>query len=311
MTHEALTLGTICANLQLPCPQGQEGQTITGVATLQEAGPEDLSFLSNPKYVDQANASKAGAIFVGEKMELTNTTAAIVRAKDPYLSFALHLRFIEGKLSETKGQHPSAIIDPKAQVHPTAIVEVGAIIEEGAVVGAHSRIGIGAKILHGCIIGEHTTIKAGAVIGSEGFGFAPDQQGHYHRIPQLGIVRIENNVSIGTNTTVDRAALGETVIEEGAKIDNLCMIAHNVRIGAHTVMAAQTGIAGSTTVGKHCMIGGQVGIIGHLTIGDHVKIYAQTGVMHDVPSNKTIFGSPALEHRHFLKSFAAFKKQGE
>jgi UDP-3-O-[3-hydroxymyristoyl] glucosamine N-acyltransferase len=311
MTHEVLTLGAICANLQLTCPKGQEDQAITGVATLQEAGPEDLSFLSNPKYVDQANASKAGAIFVGEKVELTNTTATIVRAEDPYLSFALHLRFIEGKFSEAQGQHPSAIIDPKAQVHPTAIVEAGAIIEAGAVVGAHSLIGIGAKILHGCIVGEHTTIKAGAVIGSEGFGFAPDQQGHYHRIPQLGIVRIENNVSIGANTTVDRAALGETIIEEGAKIDNLCMIAHNVRIGAHTVMAAQTGIAGSTTVGKHCMIGGQVGIIGHLTIGDHVKIYAQTGVMHDVPSNRTIFGSPALEHRHFLKSFAAFKKQGE
>ena len=311
MTHEALTLGAICANLQLTCPKEQEDRAITGVATLHEAGPEDLSFLSNPKYTDQANASKAGAIFVGEKVELNNTTATIVRAKDPYLSFALHLRFIEGKFSEAKGQHPSAIIDPKAQVHPTAIVEAGAIIEEGAVIGAHSRIGIGTKILHGCIIGEHTTIKAGAVIGSEGFGFAPDQQGHYHRIPQLGIVRIENNVSIGANTTVDRAALGETVIEEGAKIDNLCMIAHNVRIGAHTVMAAQTGIAGSTTVGKHCMIGGQVGIIGHLTIGDHVKIYAQTGVMHDVPSNRTIFGSPALEHRHFLKSFAAFKKQGE
>ena len=309
MIHEALTLGAICANLQLPCPQGQKDQVITGVTTLQEAGPEDLSFLSNPKYVDQANASKAGAIFVGEKVELTNTTTTIVRAKDPYLSFALHLRFIEGKFSETKGQHPSAIIDTKAEVHATAIIEAGAIIEEGVVIGAHSRIGSGAKILHGCVIGEHTTIKAGAVIGSE--GFASDQQGHYHRIPQLGIVRIENNVSIGANTTVDRAALGETVIEEGAKIDNLCMIAHNVRVGAHTVMAAQTGIAGSTTVGKHCMIGGQVGIIGHLTIGDNVKIYAQTGVMHDVPSNKTIFGSPALEHRHFLKSFAAFKKQGE
>lgn len=243
MTHEALTLGSICANLQLTCPEGQEDRAITGVATLQEAGPEDLSFLSNPKYVDQANASKAGAIFVGEKEELTNTTSSIVRAKDPYLSFALHLRFIEGKFSEAKGQHPSAIIDPKAQVHSTAIVEAGAIIEAGAVVGAHSRIGIGVKILHDCIVGEHTNIKAGAVIGSEGFGFAPDQQGHYHRIPQLGIVRIENNVSIGANTTVDRAALGETVIEEGAKIDNLCMIAHNVRIGAHTVMAAQTGIA--------------------------------------------------------------------
>ena len=311
MTHEVLTLGAICANLQLPCPRGQEGQAITGIATLQEAGPQDLSFLSNPKYLEQANATKAGAIFVGEKVALTNTTTTIVRTKDPYLTFALHLKFIEGKFSETKGQHPSAIIDPKAQVHATAIIEAGAIIEKGAIVGAHSRIGLGAKILHSCVIGEHTTIKAGAVIGSEGFGFAPDQQGHYHHIPQLGIVRIENNVSIGANTTVDRAALGETVIEEGVKIDNLCMIAHNVRVGAHTVIAAQTGIAGSTTVGKHCMIGGQVGIIGHLTIGDHVKIYAQTGVMHDVPSNKTIFGSPALEHRHFLKSFAAFKKQGE
>jgi UDP-3-O-[3-hydroxymyristoyl] glucosamine N-acyltransferase len=311
MKHEALTLGAICANLQLTCPSGKEAQPITGVATLQDAGPGDLSFLSNPKYADQAKDSKAGAIFIGENVALTNEDSTLVRAKDPYLSFALHLRFIEAKYSPASGQSANAIISKDANVHPTAIICAGAIIEAGASIGEHTYIGHGAKILQGSLIGNNVTIKSGAVIGSEGFGFAPDQNGHYHRIPQLGIVRIENNVSIGANTTVDRAALGETVIEEGAKIDNLCMIAHNVRIGAHTVMAAQSGVAGSTTVGKHCMIGGQVGIIGHLTLGDNVKIYAQSGVMHDVPSNKTIFGSPSLEHRHFLKSFAAFKKQGE
>jgi len=311
MKHEALTLGAICANLQLTCPSGKEAQPITGVATLQDAGPGDLSFLSNPKYADQAKDSQAGAIFIGENVALTNEDSTLIRAKDPYLSFALHLRFIEAKYSPASGQSADAIISKDANVHPTAIVCAGAIIEAGASIGEHTYIGHGAKILQGSLIGNNVTIKSGAVIGSEGFGFAPDQNGHYHRIPQLGIVRIENNVSIGANTTVDRAALGETVIEEGAKIDNLCMIAHNVRIGAHTVMAAQSGVAGSTTVGKHCMIGGQVGIIGHLTLGDNVKIYAQSGVMHDVPSNKTIFGSPSLEHRHFLKSFAAFKKQGE
>jgi UDP-3-O-[3-hydroxymyristoyl] glucosamine N-acyltransferase len=223
----------------------------------------------------------------------------------------MHLRYLEAQYNPRTGQNTTAIIDATAKVDPTAIIATAAIIEGDVEIGPHTYIGVGAKILKGSKIGAHVNIEAGAVIGSEGFGFAPDAEGKYHRLPQLGNVIIEDHVSIGANTTVDRAALGSTRIGEGTKIDNLCMIAHNVVIGKHNVIAAQSGVAGSTRIGNHCMIGGQVGIIGHLTLGDNVKIYAQSGVMNDVPSNKTIFGSPALEHRHFLKSFAAFKRQGK
>jgi UDP-3-O-[3-hydroxymyristoyl] glucosamine N-acyltransferase len=240
-----------------------------------------------------------------------NTKAVLIECDDPYLRFALHLRGLESQFKPRSGQSPAAIIDPGAKIDPTAIIATAAIIEADVEIGPHTYIGVGTKILKGSKIGAHVNIEAGVVIGSEGFGFAPDAEGKYHRIPQLGNVIIDDYVSIGANTTVDRAALGSTRIGEGTKIDNLCMIAHNVVIGKHNVIAAQSGVAGSTTIGNHCMIGGQVGIIGHLTLGDNVKIYAQSGVMNDVPSNKTIFGSPALEHRHFLKSFAAFKRQGK
>ena len=310
MKHRTITLGSLCNQIELPCPQEHAAVEITGVATLQEAGQGDLCFLSNMKYANQAEETKASVIFVKNGTSI-ESKAVLIPCDDPYLRFALHLRALEAQFNPRSGQSSSAIIDSDATVDPTAIIATGVIIESDVEIGPHTYIGVGAKIHKGSKIGAHVNIEAGVVIGSEGFGFAPDGDGKYHRIPQLGNVIIEDHVSIGANTTVDRAALGATRIGEGTKIDNLCMIAHNVVIGKHNVIAAQSGVAGSTTIGDHCMIGGQVGIIGHLTLGDHVKIYAQSGVMNDVPSNKTIFGSPALEHRHFLKSFAAFKRQGK
>jgi UDP-3-O-[3-hydroxymyristoyl] glucosamine N-acyltransferase len=310
MKHQAITLGKLCAKLGLHCPQEHENLKISGVATLEEAATGDLCFLSNMKYAAQAEKTTASAIFV-KAGTVFNTKAVLIECDDPYLRFALHLRGLESQFNPRSGQSPTAIIDPGAKIDPTAIIATAAIIEADVEIGPHTYIGVGTKILKGSKIGAHVNIEAGVVIGSEGFGFAPDAEGKYHRIPQLGNVIIDDFVSIGANTTVDRAALGSTRIGEGTKIDNLCMIAHNVVIGKHNVIAAQSGVAGSTTIGNHCMIGGQVGIIGHLNLGDNVKIYAQSGVMNDVPSNKTIFGSPALEHRHFLKSFAAFKRQGK
>lgn len=311
MKHEPKKLGDICAALNLPCPEGKESQWIHGVAPLQEAGPEELSFLSNPKYTAQAIHSQAGVILCSPKDELDASAATLLRVANPYLAFAQYLTWIESEQNSTTGVHPTALVAPTAEVHPTATIGAGAIVESGVRIGAHSYIAAGAQILKDSKLGENVRIESGAVIGSEGFGWAPDGRGGYVRIPQLGNVVLENDVAVGANSTIDRAVLGSTVVEEGVKIDNLCQIAHNVRIGAHTVIAAQTGIAGSTTIGKHCMIGGQVGIVGHLTIGDRVNIVAQSGVMSDVPSNKTIFGSPALDRRHFLKSYAAFKKLGE
>jgi len=310
MKHKAITLGNLCAKLELYCPQEHANIKISGVATLEEAVAGDLCFLSNMKYVTQAEKTAASAIFV-KVGTVINSEAVLIECDDPYLRFAMHLRGLEAQFNPRSGQSSSAIIAPEAKIDSTAIISTAAVIEADVEIGPHTYIGVGAKILKGSKIGAHVNIESGVVIGSEGFGFAPDAEGKYHRIPQLGNVIIEDHVSIGANTTVDRAALGSTRIGEGTKIDNLCMIAHNVVIGKHNVIAAQSGVAGSTTIGNHCMIGGQVGIIGHLTLGDNVKIYAQSGVMNDVPSNKTIFGSPALEHRHFLKSFAAFKRQGK
>ena len=310
MKHNPITLDALCSRLELSCPEVHAAVEITGVATLNDAQPGDLCFLSNMKYAAQAEKTLASVIFVkaGTAIE---SNAVLIPCDDPYLRFAMHLRYLEVQYNPRTGQNTTAIIDATAKVDPTAIIATAAIIEGDVEIGPHTYIGVGAKILKGSKIGANVNIEAGAVIGSEGFGFAPDAEGKYHRLPQLGNVIIEDHVSIGANTTVDRAALGSTRIGEGTKIDNLCMIAHNVVIGKHNVIAAQSGVAGSTRIGNHCMIGGQVGIIGHLTLGDNVKIYAQSGVMNDVPSNKTIFGSPALEHRHFLKSFAAFKRQGK
>jgi UDP-3-O-[3-hydroxymyristoyl] glucosamine N-acyltransferase len=311
MRHPKLTLSTLCGALGITCPDSHAEMNLQGIAPLDEAGSDELSFLANPKYAEQANASAAGVILVDEKSELAHSKALLLRVPNPYLAFAQALVFLETQFFQPVDQRIQCTIDPSASIDPTAILGAGCIIEAHCTIGAHTYIGPGVKILRDSKIGNHVRIEAGAVIGSDGFGYAPDHNGHYHRIPQLGNVVLEDHVSIGANTTVDRAALGSTTIETWAKIDNLCQIAHNVRIGAHSVLAAQVGVAGSTTIGKHCMIGGQVGIVGHITIGDHVKIVAQSGVMSDIPSNKTIFGSPALDKRHFLKSYAAFKKQGE
>ena len=227
------------------------------------------------------------------------------------MALAKHMSQIESTFKTPQRSNNSVIVPNTAQIHASVILLEGVCIEEGVVIGAHSKIGPGAKILEGSIIGEHVIIDAGAVIGAEGFGWIPDEKGQFHRVPQLGNVILHNHVYVGANTTIDRAALGSTTIGEGTKIDNLCMIGHNVVIGKHTVIAAQSGVAGSTTIGDNCMIAGQVGIAGHLKIGNQVKILAQSGVMSDVIDNRTIFGTPSLDSRHFLKSFAAFKKQGE
>ncbi len=308
MRHEALPLSEITKALGLTPKAGWENMAITGVATLADAGPGDLSFLSNPKYVDQANTSSATAIIAAVGTSLS-CDATVVETDQPYMLFAKHLHMIEGRFVSKTPAASNIAVD--AEIHETAVISSTVIIESGVRIGARSEIRAGAKILRGTQIGDDCIVDSGAVLGGEGFGWVPDENGHYHRIPQLGNVVLEDNVYIGANTTVDRAALGSTRIGEGSKVDNLCMIAHNVQIGKHTVIAAQTGIAGSTSIGNHCVLAGQVGIAGHLKIGDKVTILAQSGVMADVSDNKTIFGTPALNHRHYLKSFAAFKKQGE
>ncbi|MBI5471126.1 MAG: UDP-3-O-(3-hydroxymyristoyl)glucosamine N-acyltransferase [Ignavibacteriae bacterium] len=305
--------------------EGDGELEIVRVAKIEEAGGGDISFLANPKYQKYLESTRASAVIVANNLQVSaGHKLALLRVNDPYVSFLKIL------------QHFNPPVDPlPVGIHPTAVIAASAVLGENVRVGAHVvvgervRIGDGAMVSHnvvlgddvavgensllypnitvynGCRIGARVIIHAGTTIGSDGFGFAPKPDGTYEKIPQLGIVVIEDDVEIGANCTIDRATLGETRIKRGAKLDNLIQVAHNVVIGENTVSAAQAGISGSTKIGKNCMIGGQVGFTGHLEIADGTKIGAQSGVHRSIDQpNTTIFGYPAFPQRQ------AFRIQG-
>ena len=253
---------------------GDPARPIEGLAPLESATPAQLSFLSNPKYAQQLAASRAGCVIVGPAQR----AAALARgdcivAGQPYLYFAHVTQLWKRQLGADAGPaiHPSAVVDPDAVIDPTARIGALCVVERGARVGAGSILKARVTLGEGCAVGERCIIHPGAVIGADGFGFAPND-GAWEKIEQLGAVRIGNDVEIGANTCIDRGALGDTVIEDGVKLDNLIQIAHNVRIGRHTAMAGCVGVAGSATIGAHCTIGGSAGILGHLTLADNVHI---------------------------------------
>jgi len=272
---------------------GDPGLTITGIAPLDAAGPSHITFLSNPKLRAQAASTGAAALILSraEHEKLTVYAGARLIADNPYAYFARAAQFFAALSAppQVPGIHPSAVVDPSAQVAATACIGPGTTIEAGAQVGAHCVIGAGSFIgrnarvgahtlfhpkvtfLANCQIGERGIIQSGAVIGGDGFGFANDK-GHWIKIPQTGGVRIGADVEIGANTTIDRGALDDTIIEDGVKLDNQIQIAHNCVIGAHTAMAGCVGVAGSAKIGKHCTFGGAAMILGHLTIADNVHI---------------------------------------
>ena len=282
---------------------------INGINTLSEAREDEISFLSNPKYAHLVKTTKAAAVILRDKDDAP--AKPVIRVKDPYLATLLTVKLFHPRPEKfSPGIHPSAIIFDNAKIGKDACIEAGAVIGDNCVIGDRVRLGAncvverdcrigddvivhsGAVLRHGVIIGDRVIIHPGAVIGSEGFGFAP-VEGRYEKIPQVGTVIIEDDADIGANTCIDRAFMGATRICKGVKLDNLIQIAHNVEVGAHTVIAAQTGISGSTTIGQGVMMGGQVGIVGHIHIGDGVKIGAQSGVSKDVPPGETVFGCPA------------------
>jgi UDP-3-O-[3-hydroxymyristoyl] glucosamine N-acyltransferase len=265
---------------------------ISQIATLEAAQPDQISFLTNSKYRAQLASTRAGAVILGEA-DADATELPRIISDNPYAYFA-KVSALLNPLPETKpGIHPSAVIGAGAKIDATASIAATAVIGEGATIGAFSVIGAGCYIgenavvgsharlyprvviYHDCLIGDNLIAHSGAVIGSDGFGIAMDE-GHWIKIPQIGRVVIGNDVEIGANTTVDRGALDDTVIEDGVKLDNQIQVAHNVRIGAHTAIAGCVGIAGSTTIGRYCRIGGSAGILGHLQIADHVEIAAFT-----------------------------------
>ncbi len=295
--------------------EGNADLEISGIGKIEEAGPGDISFLANQKYAKYVATTRASALIVSEEFRTDRRDIVLLRAKDPYVSFVFALRkMLPAAEPVPEGVHPTAYVSPAAslgksvRVGPFVSVNAGArvgdgtaladhvVLGEDVVIGERSTIYPNVTVYRGCKIGSGVTIHSGTVIGSDGFGFAPKGDGTYEKIPQLGIVEIEDDVEIGSNCSVDRATLGETKICRGCKIDNLVQVAHNVVIGANTVIAAQTGISGSTKIGKNCMIAGQVGFAGHLEIADNTSIGAQSGISKSIKDPGTLyFGSPAKE----------------
>ncbi|MDP3760070.1 MAG: UDP-3-O-(3-hydroxymyristoyl)glucosamine N-acyltransferase [Ramlibacter sp.] len=290
---------------------GDAERNIEGLAPLESATPAQLSFLSNPKYAQQLAASRAGCVIVAPAQR----NAALVRGDcivtdQPYLYFARVTQLWKRQLGVAGGPaiHPSAVVDPDAVIDPSARIGALCVVERGARIGAGTTLKARVTVGEGCVVGERCIIHPGAVIGADGFGFAPNE-GAWEKIEQLGAVRIGNDVEIGANTCIDRGALGDTVIEDGVKLDNLIQIAHNVRIGRHTAMAGCVGVAGSATIGAHCTIGGSAGILGHLTLADNVHISSFSLVTRSIlkPGHYTgIF--PIDDNASWEKNAAALKQ---
>ena len=264
--------------------QGDPEQRIERLASLEAAGPEDLSFLSNPRYQQQLAASRAACVIVAPSMlDVAHARGACIVADDPYLYFARVTQFWKQLHGRTRapGVHASAVVDSAAVVHPSASIGPLCVIERGAHVGAGTVLMSRVTVGEDCHVGERCIVHAGAVIGADGFGFAP-QGGTWVKIEQLAGVRIGNDVEIGANTCIDRGALHDTVIEDGVKLDNLVQIGHNVRVGRHSAMAGCAGVAGSATIGAHCTLGGGAIVLGHLTLADSVHVSAATVVTHSL-----------------------------
>lgn len=305
---------------------GNPAAEVYKLAKIEEGTEGSLTFLANPKYLNyiyttQATITIVNATFEPEQ-ELTTT---LIKVEDAYKSFSKLLEYYnQVKLMKSGIEQPSVISDTVTygeNLYLGSFCYIGANVKIGnnvkiypnSFVGDNVTIGddtilfAGVRVYSETEIGKKCVIHSGSIIGSDGFGFAPNEEGVYNKVPQIGNVIIEDNVDIGACTTIDRATLGSTVIRKGVKLDNQIQIAHNVEIGENTVIASQTGVAGSTKIGKNCMIGGQVGIVGHITIGNNVKIQAQSGVSRSVKDFETIQGSPAFSYGDFSKSYVVFK----
>lgn len=312
--------------------EGNPLTTVNSFSKIEEAGRTDLAFLANPKYEEYLYTTQAAVIIVGnELVPKQPLSATLIRVAEPYTSFATLMQHYQRMqatqlvgIEDPVFIHPSASIGKDVYIGAFAYIGENAKLDDGAKVFPHVFIGsnaklgkrstlhAGVKIYHDCILGDDVTIHAGTVIGSDGFGFAPQQSGAYNKIPQLGNVVIEDQVEIGANACIDRATMGSTIIRKGTKLDNLLQIAHNVEVGENCVIAAQTGISGSTKIGKNAMIGGQVGIKGHIFLADGSKINAQSGVSKTIKeTNKSVTGTPAFDYGEAMRAQAIFRKLPE
>ena len=311
--------------------EGNPDIKVNTIAKIEEGQSGALSFLANPKYEHYLYETKSSVVLVNKSfIPASSVSATLIRVENAYEAFASLLRLVDQARPRKKGIHSTAIIENTAKIGsevyigPYVYVGENCVIGDGCslyphvYIGDNSNLGIncilnpGVTVYHDCILGEGCIVHAGSVIGSDGFGFAPQSDNEYMKIPQLGNVVLEDHVEIGANVTIDRATIGSTIIRKGVKLDNLIQIAHNVEVGENTVMAAQTGISGSTKIGKNCMFGGQVGLAGHIKIANGTKIGAQGGILGDVKEENTaIIGSPAIEVKQFLRSSVIFRKLPE
>ncbi len=312
--------------------EGNADTAVDSFGRIEEAQNGQLAFLANPKYEDFLYTTQATVVIVSDKLELKQSVdCTLIRVPDPYSAFAVLLHYYEQlKTQQLNGVQEPSFISPTAKKGENVFVGAFAYIGEaseignnvkifpGVYIGNNVKIGEnsilhpGVKIYHDCVIGKNVTIHAGAVIGGDGFGFAPQPNGSFKKVPQIGNVIIEDDVEIGSNATIDRATIGSTIIKAGAKLDNLIQIAHNVEVGHNTVIAAQAGVSGSTKIGNNVMIGGQAGVVGHIQIADGSKINAQSGVSKSIKTPKsTVTGSPAFDYTSALRSQAVARNLPE
>ena len=306
--------------------EGDENAIVNSFAKIEEGKTGAISFLSNPKYTHFIYETSSSVVLVNDDLELEHEVKpTLIRVKNAYESIACLLQLYESMKPRRKGIDPLAFVSPKATIGKDCYVGAFAYIADGVVIGDNTQIyshvvieenaclGEGCiiypnvSVYHDCRLGNNVTVHSGTVFGPDGFGFSPNTEG-YDKIPQIGIVVIEDNVEIGANTCIDRSTMGQTIVGKGVKLDNLVQIAHNVEVGENTVMSAQVGIAGSTKIGSWCMFGGQAGFAGHITVGDKTFVGAQCGVNSSLKGNQSVIGSPAMEPRGFFRSSVIFQK---
>lgn len=306
--------------------EGDPQVKVNTISKIEEGSPGSLTFLANPAYTPHIYTTGASIVLVNKDFKAEKElSATLVRVENAYQSLAQLLNLYQQSLPQKKGISSLASVSKSAQLGENLYLGEFAVIGDNVIIGKNVKIYPqcyvadnvvigddsvlfpGVKIYQNCVIGKGCTLHSGAIIGADGFGFAPQSDSNYMKVAQIGNVILEDHVEIGANTTIDRATMGSTVIKKGVKLDNLIQVAHNVQIGENTVIAAQTGIAGSSKVGKNCMIGGQVGISGHISIGDEVKIAAQSGLSSNIRNGKIIMGSPAFDHDKYVKAYIHFR----
>ncbi len=326
VTIAAMKLGELASRLGAEL-RGDPDIEVTGVKGIEEAGSTEITFVANPRYTGLARTTKAAAVLV--EPEFPEIAAATLRIKNPYHAFSRALGMFYQAPAYPEGIHPTAVIDPSAEVGPGAHIGAYVVVGTGVRLGAqatllphvvlYSGVRVGshffahahAVVREGCILGDHVTLENGAIIGADGFGFSKNDKGEWEKIPQSGPVRLGNRVDVQANACIDRATVGATEIGDGSKVDNLVQVGHGSRVGKDTLLCAQTGLAGSSVVGNNVILAGQTGIAGHCTVGDGVILTAQSAVSHDVPAGKMISGSPGFDNRIWLRAVAIFQRLPE